>query len=98
MAVSPVMKDAEPLLLNVGEDQYNLEEFPEESVALGDSDYLEDQIEWSESFKWGVVGLLSFMGFTVSVYLRIAGFQAGANYTKLFHLHLNSPSGKLYSR
>lgn len=54
MAVSPVMKDAEPLLLNVGEDQYNLEEFPEESVALGESDYLEDQIEWSESFKWGL--------------------------------------------
>lgn len=98
MVVSPIVEDAEPLLLDAGDDIYSLEEFPQNSVGLGDSDFPEYQLEWSESFKWGVVALLSFMGFTVSVYLRISGFHVEANFIKLFHLHLDSPSGKLYSR
>ncbi|KAJ5404338.1 hypothetical protein N7509_004209 [Penicillium cosmopolitanum] len=66
MVVSPIVEDAEPLLLDAGDDIYSLEEFPQNSVGLGDSDFPEYQLEWSESFKWGVVALLSFMGFTVS--------------------------------
>lgn len=98
MVVSPITEDAGPLLFDTGDDIYNLAQLPQGSIALGNSDCPEYQPEWSESFKWGVVALLSFMGFTVSVYLRIVGFQVGANFIKFFHLHLNSPCGKLHSR
>lgn len=45
------MEDAEPLLLGVGDDIYSLEELPQGSIALGDSDCPEYQPEWPESFK-----------------------------------------------
>ncbi|KAF3013164.1 hypothetical protein E8E15_004587 [Penicillium rubens] len=66
MPDSPDIEEANPLLLE-SEDEYRSSlEYSRDTVDFDRKGDPENPLEWPGSYKWGVVALLSFMGFTVT--------------------------------
>ncbi|CAG7991440.1 unnamed protein product [Penicillium nalgiovense] len=66
MPESPDIEEANPLLLE-SEDEYRSSlEYPPDTVDFDRNGDPENPLEWPGFYKWGVVALLSFLGFTVT--------------------------------
>lgn len=97
MPESPDIEEANPLLLE-SEDEYRSSlEYPPDTVDFDRNGDPENPLEWPGFYKWGVVALLSFLGFTVYVsILALWKYLPKANYIQHIHMHLVSPYSRPY--
>ncbi|CAG8132891.1 unnamed protein product [Penicillium olsonii] len=65
MADSPRLEEANPLLESESDSRSSLE-YLQEATEFDQNGDPENPLEWPTSYKWGIVALLSLMGFTVT--------------------------------
>lgn len=66
------MAETDPLLRSRSNDQALIDDAQEEEDAFQDVEFqsegcLDNPMNWPRSYQWGVIALLAFMAFTVSV-------------------------------
>ena len=66
MADSPRLEEANPLLESESDSRSSLE-YLQDATEFDQNGDPENPLEWPTSYKWGIVALLSLMGFTVYV-------------------------------
>lgn len=70
------MAETDPLLRSRSNDQALIDDAQEEEDAFQDVEFqsegcLDNPMNWPRSYQWGVIALLAFMAFTVSVVVLI---------------------------
>lgn len=65
MSDSPHIEEASPLLAGSESGYDSSLEDAQETVDFEQNADSDNPLEWSDSYKWGIVILLSFMGFIV---------------------------------
>ena len=59
------IEEADPLLLESESDYRSSLEHCQNTLEFDYHEDPENPLEWPSSYKWGIVALLSFMGFTM---------------------------------
>jgi MFS family permease len=84
MPDSPDIEEANPLLLESEEEYRSSLEYSRGTVDFDRNGDPENPLDWPGSYKWGVVALLSFMGFTVYVSKAPQKYLLEANISSTF--------------
>ena len=75
MPDSPDIEEANPLLLESDDKYRSSLEYSREIVDFDRKGDPENPLEWPDFYKWGIVALLSFMGFTMYVSVSILALR-----------------------
>lgn len=67
MPSSPDTEEADPLLLESESEYRSSLEYSRDTVDFDRNGDPENPLEWPDFYKWGIVALLSLMGFTMYV-------------------------------
>lgn len=67
MTDSPKIEQAHPLLRESESSSRSSFEYSPDAIEFDRNGDPDNPLEWPSSYKWGIVALLSFMGFTMYV-------------------------------
>jgi hypothetical protein len=97
MPNSTHIEEVNPLLLESENDCRSSFEYSWETADFKQNGDAENPLEWPDSSKWRIVALLSFMGFTMYVWVPKVyncKFEFKLILNQYIHLHLNSSSSR----